>query len=102
MTGGAVGQGLDVILLYKLGTQFGLVVRIYVINVEHLGSGADVFGRIAMAVHTPIHIQSVYAVHQGHFVHFAVASRTTNTFVDMDTVIEVHEIGQIVNSGPGD
>jgi hypothetical protein len=102
MTGSAVGQGLDVILLYKLGAQFGLVVRIYVINIEHFGSWPDIFGRIAMAVHAPIHIQSVYAVHQWHFVDFAVASGTTDAFIDMNAVIEVHEIGQIVNSRPGD
>jgi len=53
-----------------------------------------------MTSETPFHEQRVLTPHHRHLIHLPVTGRATNTFCDMNAVVEVHEVRKIVNSGP--
>lgn len=53
-----------------------------------------------MTSDAPVHVQSVFLVHERHLVYATVAGGATDAFVDVDTVIEVYKIRQVVDAGP--
>ena len=53
-----------------------------------------------MTVKAPLHLQRVHLVGEGHAVHSAVATLAAHTFVDMNAVVEIDEIGQVVHPRP--
>jgi len=55
-----------------------------------------------MALHTPLHQQRIGLKYQRHLIDLPVASRAAHTFVDMNAVIEINEIGQAMNFDPLD
>src|SRR5579863_4311452 len=55
-----------------------------------------------MAVDAPLHVERIYLVHERHRVHPAVARRAADTLVYVNTVVEVNEVGQVVNARPLD
>jgi len=58
--------------------------------------------RIAMAVEAPLHPQRCRAPCHRHLVDAAVTLDAGNAFGDVDAVIEIDEVGQRVNTVPGD
>src|ERR1035437_1552385 len=59
-----------------------------------------VFFGVSMAVETPLHLQRVHLVGERHAVHSAVAGLAAHTLVDMNAVVEIDEIGQVVDARP--
>ena len=57
---------------------------------------------VAMALQTPLHLQCRGLISDRHIIHAAVAGRTTDTFVYVNTVVEICVIRQIVNANPFD
>jgi len=55
-----------------------------------------------MTAQTPIHVQRALAPGQRHPVDAPVTRRATDTFVDVDTMVEINEARKIVNPGPLD
>src|SRR5467141_2827031 len=55
-----------------------------------------------MALHTPLHPQRIGLEYRRHLVDLPVARRTAHALIDMNAVIEIHEIGQAVNFDPLD
>ena len=53
-----------------------------------------------MALEAPFHIQGVFLVHERHLVDLAMTGLTSYTLADMDVMLEVDEIGQIVDTCP--
>jgi hypothetical protein len=71
-----------------------------VAHVENLIARAEIFARIAMASQAPLHLQGFRLVHQGHLVYRAVAGVAADALGDVNAVIEVDEVGELVNAGP--
>ena len=100
----AVGElaGLHAVFGDELRTQAFLVGWILVIHVKDLVARADVLGGIAVAIETPFHIQRFGFPHQGHLIDLAVARLAANALVDVDAVVEIGEVGQVVDAIPLD
>src|SRR5579864_4717591 len=64
-----------------------------VAHVEYLVARTQVFFGSAMAVKTPLHLQRSVLVHHGHLVHRTMASVAAHALVDMNAVVEIHEVG---------
>ena len=58
--------------------------------------------RLAVALKAPIHIQSIGAISKWHLIDASMTRGAADSFGDMNTVIEIDEIGKIVNSCPFD
>ena len=69
---------------------------------EDLISRTNVGFRIAMAGNAPFHVERFGPPHQRHLVDAAVAFDAADSLRHVDAVIEVSEVGEIVNAGPGD
>jgi len=55
-----------------------------------------------VAVQAPLHQQRVGLEHQRHLIDLPVAGRAAHSFTDMNTVIEIGEIGEAVDFDPLD
>ena len=53
-----------------------------------------------MTVETPIHVERVFPPHQRHLVDPTVTGRTSNSPVNVNTVIEIDETWEIVHARP--
>src|SRR5689334_4560610 len=62
----------------------------------------QVLGGSAMTFETPLHRQRRDARDERHLIDTSVALDATDTFVDVNAVIEVHEVRQIVYAHPLD
>jgi hypothetical protein len=80
---------------YRIRTR-GLLVT----HVEDFAARAQVILRGAMAGQAPLHLQTFLLVHQGHLVDWAVTGVAADSFVDMNAVIEIDEVGQLVDACP--
>ncbi len=69
-------------------------------HIEDLVARPQVFARVAMTVETPLHLQGVLLVHQRHGVHRAMARVAADALSHVDTVVEVDEVGKLVNARP--
>jgi hypothetical protein len=69
---------------------------------EHLFLGPDELLRVAMTLEAPFHIQRRDLISQRHQIDSSVTSRTPDAFVHVNAVIEIDEIGKVVNSRPLD
>ena len=100
----AVGElaGLHAVFGDELRPQAFLVGWILVVHVKDLVAWADVLGGIAVAIETPLHIQGFGFPHQGHLIDWAVAGLAANALVDVDAVVEIGEVGQVVDAIPLD
>ena len=77
-----------------------VAARLLVAHIEYLVARPQVFLRSAMALQAPLHLQRGVIEHERHTINRAVASIAANPFVDVNAVIEVNEIGQIVDPRP--
>jgi len=55
-----------------------------------------------MAFETPFHLKRGHLPYQRHLIDSAVAGRAAHSFVDVNAVIEIDEVGQIVHALPDD
>ncbi len=53
-----------------------------------------------MAIEAPFHRKRLDLCYDFHFVDSTMAGNTTDSFVDMSTVVEVNKVGQVVNPLP--
>ena len=68
MASDAISQRLYVVLLHELWSQLGLVRRIFVVDIEDFRLRPDELRRIAVAVQTPVHVESIDLEHEWHLV----------------------------------
>ena len=102
MTRRAAGQltrTADVVLFDQLASQRRLVLGLPR-HIENLLARAQVGFRRAVAIKTPFHLQRLVLPHKRHAIDAAVAGDAANSFVEMNTMIEINEVGQIVNPRP--
>src|SRR5207245_7556521 len=74
----------------------GTLVR----HVEDLIFRPHVLRWIAMALQAPAHLKAVLLIHERHAVDASVTRRAADALDDVDAVVEVHEVGQIVDARP--
>lgn len=106
MTGAATGQHLgarNLVFLRQLLTFLGLVVFSgWPIHLEDLAFRPDEQLGLPMTLKAPLHLQRSSLISEGHQVNTPVTGRAAHTLVHVDAVIEINEVGQIVNAGPPD
>jgi hypothetical protein len=69
-------------------------------HIENLIARPEIFPGIAMTAEAPLHLQRFLLIHQRHLVDRAVASVAADSLGDMNTVIEVDEVGKLVDPRP--
>src|SRR6266487_2427142 len=105
MTGRAVGQlgrYPNLVLFLQFGADFRLIVRGLPVHVKNLVLRPQRLLGVPVAVHAPLHQQSVGLKNQRHLVDLPMARRAADPFIDMNAVIEIDEIGQAVHFVPLD
>src|SRR5438093_337080 len=102
MTRRAARELLNPILGDEPASQLQLIRRRRVIDDEHGVARAHVALGVAMAVDAPFHLQRLLLPHERHAIDLSVAGRAADALVQMDAVVEVHEIGQVVHARPRD
>ena len=55
-----------------------------------------------MTIQTPRHLQRLGLSHEGHLIDMAMASDAADSLVDVNAVVEIDELGQVVNPVPFD
>ena len=96
----AIREALNLIFVYKFGSQGELVIWVLVGHIEHLVFWPNILGRISVTFKAPFHIKCVDFVRERHLVDPTVTSGTADAFVYMDAVIEVNKVRQVVNARP--
>src|SRR5690606_11363692 len=71
-------------------------------HVRDLGSGAEVWPRIAVAVETPAHAERLLDAHDLHLVDAAVTAHAADARREVDAVIEEGVVGHLVHANPLD
>ena len=90
------------VLLYQLSAHRNLVRRRSVDRIENILLGPDITLRMLMTVDAPPHVESVLPPRDGHLSKLAMARRATDSFADMNAVIEIDKIRQGVHPVPHD
>jgi len=105
MTGRTAGQKLrawDLVFRSQLLAKLRLVRRSFPIHIEDLIARPQSSLGIAMTIQTPLHLEVGSLENQWHLVDLSVTRRTADTFVDVNAVIEIDEIGEAMHSHPLD
>jgi hypothetical protein len=77
-----------------------LVLGWHPVHIVDLLTWPNVFLWCTVAVKAPGHVQGMRLLHQRHLIHLAMTGSTADTFLDVDTVIEINMIGEIMNPIP--
>lgn len=93
---------LHVVFRNEFPAQLLLVGRFPPLHVEYFFARAYLLGGIVVTLEAPFHVKSVLLPGERHLVHLAVACRATDAFVHVDAVVEIDEIGKIVDAIPPD
>src|SRR5687767_8776807 len=96
----AGGEALDAVLLHQPRAQFLLRDGRSVAHCENLATRPDELLRRAMTGETPVHLQRILLEHQRHFVDAAVTRLAAHSLLYVDAVIEIDEIGKIMDANP--
>ncbi len=64
--------------------------------------GLKIALRVAVAVEAPLHLEGLFLPCEGHLIDTAVAGRAPDALVHVCAVVEVDEIGQVVDPRPFD
>ena len=116
VAGVAVGQitlVADFVFGDELGAQFALGIGLLRVGVDarvrrspahrpHGLFGAQEFFGMAMAIQTPLHREGVNLHRERRLIDSAVARFAAHAFVDVQRVVEINEVGQVVNAVPLD
>jgi len=89
---GELGRRPDFVFDPQPGADLRLSLRSDPIHVKYLISRPEYLFGLPMAVEAPLHQQGVGLKNQRHLVNFSVTRRAANAFIDMNAVIEIHEI----------
>ena len=90
----------DVVIAQKLTPAFDLVGGRFPRHIEDLVLWSDKLFRSFMAIETPAHIKRVRFPGDRHLVHGAVTGRAPNPFLDVNAVVEEHEVRSLVHPFP--
>jgi hypothetical protein len=77
-----------------------LVTRRDVIHTEYSFTRTHEALRAAMAFQAPLHLQRLFLPHQWHPIDLTVARRAPDALMNVNAVVEVDEVGQIMDTRP--
>ncbi len=80
----------------------GLFLGWFPIQIEDFRSGAQARLGLTMAAQTPFHEQRLRLRNQRHLVYLSVTGGAADTFVHVNSVVEIHVVGQIMDPVPAD
>lgn len=72
------------------------------VHLEHLAPWPDEHFGLSMTLEAPLHLKRRCLICQRHQVDSSVTSRASHALVYVNAVIEINEVGQIVNARPLD
>ena len=98
----AIGQllGVDMVVLDQFAALRELIHRRQPVHVENLAARTDIICGFPVAIEAPLHEERVGLPHERHLLHLAVAGRTANSFVHMNTVIKKNKVRQVMHAIP--
>lgn len=99
---GQLGRASNLIFCREFFSSFLLVCRRLPIHVENLVLRSQICPGIPMAIEAPLHVQRGILENERHLVDRSVARRTSDPFVHVNAVIEVHIVGQPMHFYPSD
>ena len=91
---------VDVILPNELFALGGLIRRRLPVHVVNFRARPDEILRLAVTFQAPLHVKRLCPICDWHLIHLAMTGRATNSFRDVNTVIEIGEVRQIVHAVP--
>jgi hypothetical protein len=71
-------------------------------HVENLVARSDEALRLAMTLNAPFHVERRYLICERHQVNSSVTRRAADSFIHVNAVIEIDEVGKIVDTRPFD
>src|ERR1700680_2659903 len=95
-------QFLDFVLRYQRAAECQLVPGRLVKGVEHFSAGPEIFFRSVVTIQAPPHVQRLRAPGDVHVADGAVTGGAAHALGNVDAVIEIYEVGDSVDAGPGD
>jgi hypothetical protein len=87
---------------FQVGPFLACKITILPIHVIDLGFRPDKLFGLAVASQAPFHLKRVLLINRRHVVDLSVTGRAANAFGNVNAVIEVRELGQVVNAFPLD
>src|SRR5262249_48253250 len=102
VAGGADHAGLDAVLRDELPSELELVGGRLPGDAVDLGLWPPGLLWRAVAVEAPLHEQRLLLPDEGHLVDRSVAGGAADALVHVGTVVEVHEVGKVVDLHPGE
>ena len=90
----------NVVLSGKRAPFFSLIVLRLPLHVEDIFLLSQEPLRLAMTFQAPLHLKRCDLPRQGHQINSPVTGGTPDTFVDVNAVIEIDEVGQVMHAGP--
>src|ERR1051325_2354001 len=96
----ALGASVDVIFLKQFFAFLNLIRGRFPFHVEDFFPGPEVSFRLPMTTQTPFHQERVLPPSQGHLIDRPVTGRAADSLVHMDVVLEIGEVGKIIDADP--
>src|SRR5262245_31413149 len=96
----AAREALDAVFLHKLRTEYRLRDRWAIAHREHLAPRPDEVLRVPMTTEAPLHLQRLDLPRQRHLIEPPVAAFASHALLDVDAVVEEHEVGKVVHAHP--
>ena len=103
MARGAVGKflGRAKVRLLNDGLVLDFAAR-FPVQIKDFAPGAYRPLRMSMAFGTPSHLEGFLFPCDRHLIHGAVATDTPDSLLNVDAMVEIHEVGQLMDSTPAD
>jgi hypothetical protein len=100
VAGVTIQKLLNFVLRNESPPEFHLVLGRLIRHVIDFVAGSNMPLRLAVTVQAPLHLERLCFVDLWHLIYAPVTTRASYSLVDMNAVVEVHEIGKVVNSNP--
>lgn len=94
-----VGLSSDAVLPDELRTESSLILR-FPREIEHLLTRPHELFRRAMTFQAPLHGHGLVLEGQLHLVDAAMTGDAADPFTDVNAVVEVNEVGEVVDPRP--
>jgi len=93
---------MNVILLNQLRADLLLVMRIFIIHIEHFLFGSDILFRVTVTVQAERHGERLRFIGEVHFVNARMTTVAADALRDVDTMIKIDEVRQVIDFVPND
>jgi len=99
MANAAIRRLLDMVLFHESASHSRVILR-FPMQVEHLFTRPHETLRFTVTIKAELHVQALRLPHKGHLVYLAVAAHAANSLTHMNAMIEIDEVGDVMNAVP--